>query len=133
MFRGRGENKWNFYFPEKKKSVPNVLTRLVISQKMAVNFTALIQVRVTIVGGRIRSLIEGDIGIFGFTVLAIFLDRFFGFCAKRLRFLGFGVRCGLRIFRFLASGFRLSVVVNNSGSSVLLFNAVFGFSYFESK
>ena len=63
-------------FLKQRKSVPNVLTRLrlVISQKMAVNFTALIQVRVgvTIVGGRIRSLIEGDIGIFGFTVLAIF-------------------------------------------------------------
>ena len=61
-------------FLKQRKSVPNVLTKLVISQKMAVNFTAIIQVRVgvTIVGGRIRSLIEGDIGIFGFTVLAIF-------------------------------------------------------------
>ena len=47
---------------------------------------------------------EGDIGIFGF---GNFLDRFFGFCAKR-RFFGFGVRFGLRIFRFLASGFRFS-------------------------
>ena len=37
---------------------------------------------------------EGDIGIFGFAVLAIFF--------------GFGVRFGLRIFRFLASGFRFS-------------------------
>ena len=61
-------------FLKQRKSVPNVLTRLVISQKMAVNFTALIKVRVgvTIVGGRVRSLIEGDTGIFGFTVLAIF-------------------------------------------------------------
>ena len=48
---------------------------------------------------------EGDIGIFGFAVLAIF---WIGFCAKRLRFFGFGVRFGLRIFRFLASGFRFS-------------------------
>ena len=49
--------------------------------------------------------IEGDIGIFGF---GYFLDRFFHFCAKRRRFFGFGVRCGLWIFRFLASGFRFS-------------------------
>ena len=30
---------------------------------------------------------EGDIGIFGFAVFGKFLVRFFGFCAKRLRFL----------------------------------------------
>ena len=51
---------------------------------------------------------EGGLGIFGFAVLAIFLDRFFGFCCKRLRFFGFGGHCGLRIFRFLASGFWFS-------------------------
>ena len=34
-----------------------------------------------------------------------FLERFFGFCAKRLRFFGCGVPCGLRLFRFLASAF----------------------------
>ena len=45
---------------------------------------------------------EGDIGIFSY-----FLDRFFGFCAKKIRFFGFGVPCGLQIFHFLASGFRL--------------------------
>ena len=46
-------------------------------------------------------------------------------------FFGFGVRCGLRIFRFLAL---FSVFVeNNSSFSVLLSNGVFGFSYFESK
>ena len=43
---------------------------------------------------------------FPFCGFGYFLDRFFGFCAKRL--FGFGVRCGLRIFRFLASGFRFS-------------------------
>ena len=43
-------------------------------------------------------LSEGGIGILGFAVLAIFLDRFFGF----------GGHFGLRIFRFLASGFRFS-------------------------
>ena len=32
----------------------------------------------------------------------------YGFCAKRLRFFGFGVRFSLRIFRLLASGFRFS-------------------------
>ena len=74
---------------------------------------------------------EGDIGFCGF---GNFLDRFFGFCAKRLRFFGFGVRFGLWIFRFLASGFRFSVFVeNNSGFWVLLSNVVFGFSYFEGK
>ena len=50
---------------------------------------------------------EGGIGIFGF---GYFLDRFFGFIAKKLWFFGFGVHCrgGLRIFRFLAFGFRFS-------------------------
>ena len=46
---------------------------------------------------------EGGIGIFGFGYI---LNRLFGFCAKKLRFFGFGVRCGLRIFRILAFGFR---------------------------
>ena len=45
---------------------------------------------------------------FRFCGFGNFLDRFFGFCVKRLRFFGFGVRFGLRIFRFLASGFRFS-------------------------
>ena len=54
----------------------------------------------------LRHLKEGGIGIFGFAVLDVFFDRFFGFCVKRLRFFGFRVQCGLRIFRFLASSFR---------------------------
>ena len=60
-------------------------------------------------------------GTLGFSVLRfwLFFDRFFGFCAKWLLFIGFGVRCGLRIFRFLASGFSV-FVQNNSGFSVLL-------------
>ena len=45
---------------------------------------------------------------FRFCGFGYFLDRFFGFCAKRLWFFGFGVHCGLRIFRLSASGFRLS-------------------------
>ena len=46
----------------------------------------------------------------GFSVLRfwLFFRSVFGFCAKKLRFLGFGVHCGLRIFRFLAFGFRFS-------------------------
>ena len=43
---------------------------------------------------------------FRFCGFGYFLDRFFGFCCKRLRFFGFGGHCGLWIFRFLASGFR---------------------------
>ena len=50
---------------------------------------------------------EGGIGIFCFAVLDIFLIGF-SVCVKRRRFFGFGVQCGLRIFRFLASGFRFS-------------------------
>ena len=42
---------------------------------------------------------------FGFCVKKL---RFFGFCVKKLRFFGFGVHYGLRIFRFLAFGFRFS-------------------------
>ena len=47
-------------------------------------------------------------------------------------FFGFGVRFGLRIFRFLSIRFWV-FVENNSGFSVLLSIVVFGFSYFESK
>ena len=58
-----------------------------------------------------------------------FLGRVFGFCAKRLRFFGFRVHCGLRIFHVLASGLVVSVI-NTSGFSVLVSDEVFGFSYF---
>ena len=37
-----------------------------------------------------------------------FLYPFFGFSARKLRFFGFGVNCGLRIFRLLAFGFQYS-------------------------
>ena len=43
-------------------------------------------------------------GALGFLVLAIFLKRFFGFCARKPWVFGFGVHCGLRIFRILAFG-----------------------------
>ena len=45
---------------------------------------------------------------FHFCGFGYFFDRFFGFCVKRLQFFGFGVPCRLRIFHFLASGFRFS-------------------------
>ena len=45
---------------------------------------------------------------FRFCGFGYFLDQFFGFCCKRLRFFGFGGHRGLRIFRFLASGFWFS-------------------------
>ena len=69
---------------------------------------------------------EGGIGIFGFAVLAIFLDRFFGFCSKKRRFFDFGVHCGLRIFRLLAFVFFLEK--NTNGFSDLISDVVFGFS-----
>ena len=63
--------------------------------------------------------IEGGLGIFGFAVLAIFLGRFFGF----------GVHCGLRIFRF---SFWFSVFAKNTnGFSDLISDAIFGFSLFD--
>ena len=46
---------------------------------------------------------------FRFCGFGYFLDRFFGFCCKRLRFVGFGGHCGLRIFRFLC---KLLVIMN---------------------
>ena len=68
---------------------------------------------------------RGAIGIFGFAVLDMFFDRFFGFCVKRRRrFFGFGVQCSLRIFRFFSIW--CSVFVKNT---VLVLNVVFGFSY----
>ena len=45
---------------------------------------------------------------FRFCGFAYFLDRFFGFYSRKRRFLGLGVHYGLRIFHFLASGFRFS-------------------------
>ena len=50
---------------------------------------------------------RGVLGFSIFAVLAIFKIAF-GFCAKKLRFFGFGVHCGLRIFHILAFGFRFS-------------------------
>ena len=40
----------------------------------------------------------GGGGKLGLAVSAIFLNRFFGACANKRRFFGFGVHCSLRIF-----------------------------------
>ena len=51
-------------------------------------------------------LMRGAWGFSVFAVLAIFLDRFSVFVPKKFGFFGFGIHCGLRIFRILAFGFR---------------------------
>ena len=56
----------------------------------------------------VQSVEKGGHWDFRFCGSGYFVDRFFGFRAKRLRFFGFGVHCGLQIFRFLESGFRFS-------------------------
>ena len=71
---------------------------------------------------------EGHWG-FRFCGFGYFLDRFFGFCAKKTfnkTFHGFDVHCSLRIFRFFASGFRFSRKILTVFG--LISNAVFGFS-----
>ena len=74
----------------------------------------------------------------GFSILRfwVFLRSVFGFCAKRLRFFGLGVHCGLRIFRFSASifGFRRSYLrffgfVMRCGFWVFLFCPISGFRF----
>ena len=47
-------------------------------------------------------------GIFSFCGFGYFLDRFSVFVPKKFGFFGFGIHCGLRIFRILAFGFRFS-------------------------
>ena len=63
--------------------------------------------RTTRLGRETMAYGGGALG-FQFCGFGCFFDRFFSFCVKRLRFFGFGVQCGLRIFRVLASGFRFS-------------------------
>ena len=54
------------------------------------------------------------------------LDRFFGFCAKKLRVFRFGVRavCGFSVFNIWFSVFAKNI----DGFSDLIFDAVFDFS-----
>ena len=66
---------------------------------------------------------EGGIGIFGF---GYFLDRFFGFCCKRLRFFGLVVIAVCGFFGFFSTWFSV-FVKNTSGFSVLVPDVVFGF------
>ena len=63
-------------------------------------------------------------GALGFSVLrfCLFFISIFPFLSRKRRFLGLGVHCGLRIFHFLASGFRFS------RKKYLISDAVFGFS-----
>ena len=49
-------------------------------------------------------ILGGGIGIFGFAVLILF----FGFCARKLRFFGFGIHCRQRSFHFLVFGSQCS-------------------------
>ena len=64
---------------------------------------------------------------FRFCGFGYFLDQFFGFCATKLRFLGLGVHCGLRIFRFLEFGFRFSGKIL-IGFRIFIFD-LFGFRF----
>ena len=69
-------------------------------------------------------------GTLGFSVLRfwLFLDRFFGFCAKKTSVFSFWSPLRIADFRFLACDFRFSRKDTN-GFSDLISDAVFGFSY----
>ena len=49
---------------------------------------------------------RGDVGIFGFVILAISFIEFFCFCAEKIRFFGFGVSIGFSFVGHLVSSFR---------------------------
>ena len=53
-------------------------------------------------------VIKGKLWDFWFRGFGYFLDPFFGFVPKKLRFLNFGFHCSLWIFYFLAFGFQFS-------------------------
>ena len=61
-----------------------------------------------------------------------FLVRFFGFRSQKLRFSGFGISCGLRIFSNLAVGFRFLPTMM-AVFRILLPNSFYGFSGFAKK
>ena len=65
-----------------------------------------------------RKFLRGGHWDFRFCGFGYLLDRFLGFCCKRLRFFGFGGHCGLRIFSFFSIWFSV-FVKNTSGFSVL--------------
>ena len=72
-------------------------------------------------------LVERGIGIFGFTVLAIFWSVFRFLCQKNF---GFSVWRSLRFADFPYQSIWFSIFAKNTnGFSDLIFDAVFGFSY----
>ena len=78
---------------------------------------------------RVDDNYEGDIGIFGFAVLAIFRSVFRFLCQKTL---DFHFWCSLQCADFSFFSIWFSVFEeNNSSFSVLLTNVNFGFFYFE--
>ena len=50
----------------------------------------------------VNNMYQWRVGIFGFSVLAIFFGMVFRFLCQNVGFVDFGVLCGLRIFRCLA-------------------------------
>ena len=77
-------------------------------------------------------------GVLGFSVLRfqLFFRSVFWFLYQKLRFFGFGVHCGLRLYLFSASGFRFSRKIPAGFRiwypmqfSDLISDAVFDFSY----
>ena len=69
---------------------------------------------------------------FRFCGLGQFLVRFFGFRSQKLRFSGFGIPCGLRIFSNLPVGFRFLPTMM-AVFRILLPNSFYGFSGFAKK
>ena len=69
-------------------------------------------------------------GTLGFSVLRfwLFLVRFFGFCAKKLRFFSFWSSLRFADFPFFSMWFSV-FAKNTNGFSDLISDAVFGFSY----
>ena len=70
---------------------------------------------------------EGSIGVCGFAVLVIFLDRFFGLCAKKRRFFGFVFLLRFADFLFSAFGFRFLSKILTPGYSDLVSDVLFRF------
>ena len=64
---------------------------------------------------------------FSVSLIGYFIDWFFGFCAKKLRFLGFGVSLRFTYFPLISIWFSVFAKSIN-GFSDLISNAVFGFS-----
>ena len=109
----------NKSFSAKKKKVR--------TRKMPSEIFFPLSVYIWLEADRFRVTSQRDGGI-GFLVLRFwpFLDRFFGFCTQKLRFFGFVVHCGWRIFRFLTFGFRFP----RKYWRVFRFDIRYGFRFF---